>query len=132
MNGMPRPLRYKIADTQTEYEAIHRLNHRTFAEEIPQHERRADERLVDRFHPEHTYAVCLDGTRLVGMLAGRAARPFSLDGKLGNLDRYLPPGRRPVEIRLLAVEPEYRHGAVPVRLIQMITDHFRRQGCDLA
>jgi aspartate aminotransferase-like enzyme/GNAT superfamily N-acetyltransferase len=132
MNGMPRALHYKIADTEAEYEAIHRLNHRTFAEEIPQHSARADGRLVDRFHAENTYAVCLDGTELVGMLAGRAARPFSLDGKLDDLDRYLPTGRRPVEIRLLAVQPAYRHGAVPVRLIQMLTEHFRREGCDLA
>lgn len=129
---MPGPLRYKIADTSAEEESIHRLNHRTFAGEIPQHRPDPQGRLVDRFHPENTYAVCLDGPDVVAMVAGRSARPFSLDGKLTGLDDYLPGGRTPVEIRLLAVDPRYRRGAILPRLLGMIAEHFAARGCDLA
>ncbi|MEV4410369.1 aminotransferase class V-fold PLP-dependent enzyme [Catellatospora sp. NPDC049609] len=129
---MPETLRYKIADTLAEEEAIHRLNHRTFAGEIPQHPPDPQGRLVDRFHTENTYAVCLDGADVVAMVAGRCARPFSLDGKLSGLDDYLPSGRTPVEIRLLTVDPRYRRGTILPRLLSMIAEHFAAQGCDLA
>lgn len=129
---MPRALTYKIADTSAEHEAIHRLNHRTFAEEIPQHVADPQGRLVDRFHTENTYAVCLDGDDVVGMVAGRSNRPFSLDGKVRELDRHLPRNRTPVEIRLLAVDRRYRSSTVLARLLTMIAAHFAELGCDLA
>ncbi|HEU4394613.1 MAG TPA: GNAT family N-acetyltransferase [Planctomycetota bacterium] len=122
---------YAIAASEPEFEAIHRLNYQTFVEEIPQHAANPERRLVDRFHAENTYAICRDGDRVVGMVAGRARRPFSLDGKLANLDSFLPKGHRPVEIRLLSVAKGYRMGAVMPRLVGLISDHFRRQGCDL-
>jgi aspartate aminotransferase-like enzyme/GNAT superfamily N-acetyltransferase len=132
MNSMPRILEYKIANTETEFEAIHELNYRTFVEEIPQHAANDEGRLVDRFHAENTYAICLDGETLVGMLAGRSARPFSLDGKVTDLDLHLPAGRRPVEIRLLAVEPSHRQSVVIAQLIALLARHFAETGYDLA
>ena len=99
---------FRIASEDWEFEQIHRLNYRTFVEEIPQHARNAEGRLVDRFHEENKYVICLQGRRLVGMMALRAQRPFSLDAKVPNLDQYLPAGRVPIEVRLLAVEPEFR------------------------
>ena len=125
-------LQFKVATEAAEFEAIHRLNHRTFAEEIPQHAPCEDGRLMDRFHPENTYVVCLDEGRLIGMICGRARRPFSLDAKLGDLDRHLPAGRVPFEIRLLAVEKARRKGRVFAGLAARLADHFRDQGCDLA
>ena len=47
-------LQFKIATEDWEFEAIHRLNYKTFVEEIPQHEQNAEERLVDKFHAENT------------------------------------------------------------------------------
>ncbi|WP_186316130.1 GNAT family N-acetyltransferase [Catellatospora sichuanensis] len=129
---MPDALTYKFADSATEEQGIHRLNHRTFAGEIPQHATNLQGLLVDRFHAENTYAVCLDGDEVVGMVCGRTARPFSLDGKLPGLDRHLPAGRRPVEVRLLAVDPRYRRGTILPRLLAMIAEHFAARGCDLA
>jgi hypothetical protein len=41
---MGKDLRFRIADSAQEVEAIHRLNYRTFVLEIPQHPRNADER----------------------------------------------------------------------------------------
>lgn len=129
---MERSLKFKIATEDWEFEAIHRLNYKTFVEEIPQHQRNPEQRLVDKFHAENTYAICLDGERLVGMVCGRAKRPFSLDQKLPNLDSYLPPGRKLVEVRLLSVEKEYRNGHVFCGLVRLLAQHFREQGCDLA
>jgi len=125
-------LRYKLADSAWEYEAIHRLNYRSFVEEIPQHAPNPERRLVDRFHEQNTYAICLEGDELVGMIAGRCTRPFSLDAKLPDLDSYLPRHKRAIEVRLLAVLPRHRKQAVFVRLAGLLAVHFRQQGCDLA
>lgn len=89
---------FKIADSEDEFEAIHALNYRTFVEEIPQHPPNPEHRLVDVFHDENTYAICIADGHLVGMIAARAQRPFSLERKLDNLDGYLPRHRKPIEI----------------------------------
>jgi aspartate aminotransferase-like enzyme/GNAT superfamily N-acetyltransferase len=123
---------YKIATTAAEFEAIHRLNYRTFVEEIPQHAPNPQRRLVDRFHDENTYAIALAGEELIGMIAGRARRPFSLDGKLADLDAHLPAHERAMEVRLLAVAPDWRKASVFARLAGVLGREFRDQGCDLA
>lgn len=125
-------LTYKIADLPHEFEAIHRLNYRTFVEEIPQHPTNPDRRLVDAFHDENTYAICLDGGRLVGMLAGRGNRPFSLDRKLPGLDALLPNHGKALEVRLLAVEPAYRKTDVFAHLVAQLAERFADKGYDLA
>lgn len=123
---------FKIAAEDWEFEQIHRLNYRTFVEEIPQHAPNGEGRLVDRFHAENTYVICLHGRRLAGMLALRSARPFSLDAKVPDLDQYLPAGRTPVEVRLLAVEPEFRKTAVFAALFEHAVRHCLAEGFDLA
>ena len=135
-------LHFKIADRADEFEQIHRLNHRTFAGEIPQHDARPDGRLVDRFHEENTYAIAVrggsdgaDAGRVVGMSAWRGRRPFSLDGKLPDLDEHLarlPPHRRACEIRLLAVEPSERGGAAFRGLVETLLGVTVAGGYDLA
>ena len=83
---------FKIASEEWEFEQIHRLNYRTFVEEIPQHQRNAEGRLVDKFHAENIYIVGLDAGRVVAMVALRGRRPFSLDQKMPDLDRHIPAG----------------------------------------
>jgi aspartate aminotransferase-like enzyme len=130
---MSGPLHFKLADDPSEFELIHRLNYRTFVEEIPQHPPNDARRLVDRFHAENTYAICLDDDgSLVGMIAGRCTRPFSLDQKLPDLGRYLPAHRKVVEVRLLTVDFRLRKQSVFARLAGVLANHFRAQGCDLA
>jgi aspartate aminotransferase-like enzyme len=124
--------RFKIASEDWEFEAIHRLNYKTFAEEIPQHARNTEQRLVDKFHPENTYAIALNGDKLVGMVCGRSNRPFSLDQKVPDLDAHLPKGHRTIEVRLLSVEKEYRNGFVFSKLVGLVAHHFREQGFDMA
>jgi len=125
-------LQYKLADTAEEFEAIHRLNYASFVDEIPQHQPNPQKRLVDPFHEENTYAICLDGTQLIGMIAGRCARPFSLDRKIDKLDSHLPPHTKVVEVRLLAVAATHRKRAVFARLAGVLALHFPNGGCDLA
>ncbi len=117
--------------TEADHDAIHALNYRTFVEEIPQHAPNPTRRHVDRFHDDNVYAVYELNGRVVGMVSGRTQRPFSLDQKLGSVDDYLPAGRTPVEIRLLAVEPEYRASRVFAQLVGFITRHFLAKGFDL-
>ena len=122
----------KIATEDWEFEAIHRLNYRTFVEEIPQHQPAEQPRLVDKFHDENTYLICLAGDRLVGMVAARGQRPFSLDQKLPNLDTHLPPGRRPCEVRLLSVEKEFRNSQVFRGLITLMWQYGTERGFNMA
>ncbi|MDR0534947.1 MAG: aminotransferase class V-fold PLP-dependent enzyme [Puniceicoccales bacterium] len=124
-------LKCKIADTVEEIEQVHRLNYRTFVEEIPQHPPNPERRLVDKFHAENAYLIIKDGGRVVGMFAMRDKRPFSLDSKLPELDRHLPKCMHPVEARLLAVEPEYRSGPVLRMLMDNAFEQAPLHGWDL-
>lgn len=123
---------FRLAREAWEFEAIHRLNYETFVEEIPQHQPNAERRLVDRFHHENTYVIAVRGERVVGMIALRSMRPFSLDGKLPDLDRHLPEGCRPCEIRLLATTADSRQGFVFRGLVRTLARHARSLGHDIA
>ena len=125
------PLVFKLATEDWEFDLIHQLNHRTFVEEIPQHPGSPTKRLVDKFHAENNYVICLSGRRLAGMLALRANRPFSLDQKVENLDSYLPPGRALCEIRLLSVDKKFRTGQVFQGLMALVWQFFVDNGHDM-
>jgi hypothetical protein len=123
---------FKIAFEEWEFEQIHRLNYKTFVEEIPQHSRNPHQTLVDKFHYENTYLICLRGQQLAGMLAIRDKRPFSLDGKLENLEAYLPPHHLICELRLLAVEKDYRNTRVFQSIMLMLAEYVESYGYDIA
>lgn len=125
-------LTFKIATEVEEYEQIHALNYKTFVKEIPQHGSNEEEKLVDKFHSENMYCICLRDGKLLGMLACRGNRPFSLDHKLPELDSYLPPHQALCEIRLLAVEKEVRGGRVLLGLMNLLYTYCSQQGYDLA
>lgn len=129
------PLTFKSATEDWEFEQIHRLNYKTFVEEIPQHQPSATQRLVDKFHAENTYLICLQNQKLVGMLAVRGNRPFSLDQKLPDLDVHLPRGRTICEIRLLALEKKFRGargGQILQGILALLWQHGVEKGYDLA
>ena len=124
---------YKVATEESEFDQIALLNYRTFVEEIPQHAANSQRRLFDRFLSQSTCIIALDGQRLVGMVAISATRPFSLDQKLPDLDAALPPGPwKPCEIRLLAIEPEYRGGAIFRGLMRSMFREFLAGGYTIA
>jgi aspartate aminotransferase-like enzyme len=122
----------KIAAEPQEIEQIHRLNYKTFVEEIPQHPPNNERRIIDKYHDENTYVICLIGDQLVGMAAVRNRRPFSLDAKVPDLDCYLPPFRSVCEIRLLAIEPQHRNGQVFGGLFRIGIAYGLGLGYDLA
>jgi aspartate aminotransferase-like enzyme/ribosomal protein S18 acetylase RimI-like enzyme len=129
---MDRDLVFKIADEDSELVQIHELNYETFVEEIPQHTPNSEKTLVDKFHSENIYIICLEQGELLGMLAVRDARPFSLDKKLESLDSYLPPADSVCEIRLLSVRPERRGRRVVEGLFRMLARHCEDERYDLA
>jgi aspartate aminotransferase-like enzyme len=134
MNASRSPLIFKFATEEWEFEQIHRLNYDTFVEEIPQHQPSPARRLVDKFHAENTYLICQEKHKLVGMLAARGRRPFSLDQKLPDLDSHLPPSRQVFEVRLLAIEKSYRcsrGGQVLSGLLALLWQHCIEKGYDL-
>ncbi len=132
--GLLDTFTFKVAEYDWEFEAIHTLNYKTFVEEIPQHETNADKKLVDKFHEQNTYIICVHEERkeLAGMIAYRDQRPFSLDHKLENLDAYLPDDIGKIcEIRLLAVEEAYRYTRITQGLIALLTEYADGRSCDL-
>jgi N-acyl-L-homoserine lactone synthetase len=126
------PLVFRVAHGERELEQLHDLHYRAFVEEIPQHPPNASRLHVDRFHDENAYIVALDDDRVVGSLAIRTRRPFSLDGKLPDLDAHLPPHRRVCELRLLNVVPERRRGAVLPGLIAALAAYAETVDLDAA
>ncbi|MGG4167893.1 aminotransferase class V-fold PLP-dependent enzyme [Rossellomorea vietnamensis] len=125
-------LHYKIACEQEEFQQIYSLNYQTFVEEIPQHEGNDRFMLVDKFHDENTYVIAKADDEVVGMIAVRSERPFSLDQKLGNLDEYLPDRAVPCEIRLLSVKEAYRSTRVFYQLCDRLVSYCLDQGYTMA
>lgn len=125
-------LTYKIAETENEFEQIFKLNYKTFAEEIPQQEANPEKRLVDKFHAENTYLICMEDNHLLAMLAVRDKRPFSLDAKLDNLDSYLPGYTSICEIRLLTIEPDKRSTRIFGGLAFFLAQYCNAHHYDLA
>ncbi len=123
---------FKQADQAWEFAEISQLNYASFVEEVPQHPSNDDRALVDRFHPENTYFICRRDQELVGMICVRDRRPFSLDEKLGRLERHLPQaeGARVCEVRLLAVRPGMRRTRVLPGLLTMMARYCQEGGYD--
>ncbi len=123
---------YKVADTPDEFRQIHELNYRTFVEEVGQHPPNLEHRRIDRFHDENTYLICLAGARLIGMACTRDQRPFSLDLKIDNLNNLLPPHKKPVEIRLLAIDKDARSPQVFLGIMRIVAEACVVADYDLA
>src|SRR5262245_57762309 len=114
------PYVFKRAESCEELEQIHRLNYRTFVSEIPQHADTGDGLLVDKFHNKNTYFIVLHDGRLVAMLSAHDQPPFSVAERLPNPGVLQLPGRRPLEVRLLAVEPDKRNSTVFFGLLHVL------------
>jgi hypothetical protein len=117
---------FKAAETPEEMEQVHRLNYRTFVKEICQHDDNGQGRLVDKFHQWNTYFLALLDDRVIGMLSVHDHLPFSVESRLDDVSVIRQPGMRPLEVRLLAIEQEERHGPVLVGLTYVM-NHFARE-----
>lgn len=131
-NPATGPIQFKIASEPWEFDQIHRLNYRTFVEEIPQHPANGERMRIDPFHEQNTYVIAVRDRQVVGMVAVRGERPFSLDGKLPDLDGYLPSNRRLCEVRLLAIPRPHRNGFVFRGLLDRLIEQILSQGYELA
>ena len=123
---------FKIADKVFEFNQIHELNYSTFVEEIPQHSKNSSKKLIDKFHDQNTYIVCLKDSELIGMIAVRDKRPFSLDQKLEDLDSYLPSSVSICEIRLLSIKKKYRTRKIISGLFSLLAEYCEKNHYDLA
>ncbi|PAV28838.1 aminotransferase [Virgibacillus profundi] len=123
---------YKIAEHADEIEQIHQLNYETFVEEIPQHTANHDKKLVDRFNDENTYIIAKRNDEIIGMIAVRGNRPFSLDQKLDHLDTYLPDKAVACEIRLLSIKPAHRGGRIFYGLCEKLVSYCLEKGYNMA
>ncbi|WP_158541065.1 aminotransferase class V-fold PLP-dependent enzyme [Sporosarcina sp. BI001-red] len=124
---------YRIASTKKDEEQICKLNYETFVEEIPQHRPNDNRQLLDQFHNENTYLLCMKDSKIIGMIAVRSTRPFSLDKKLGPIEeKLLNPPRYPVEVRLLSIEAQYRTGRPFLGMLQALVNWCLKAGYDAA
>ena len=119
---------FKRAETTQEFEQIHRLNYRTFVGEIPQHADPGNHRLVDKYHDRNAYwiAVTACNNHVVGMVSVHDQPPFSVAARLSDPSILEKPGARPLEVRLLAVEPERRGTSVVIGLLWAVYDHAQK------
>lgn len=119
---------YREAKTEDDFERLRRLNHRTFAEELGQHQPAPDGRLIDRFEARSRYLLALDGDELAGMVSYSMTPPFSIESRLADaaILKTLP---GPLcEVRLLAIRPEYRGRPVFAGLLAALLGAVRRAG----
>jgi predicted N-acetyltransferase YhbS len=123
---------FKVASEPWEFEQIHELNYQTFVREIPQHQQNTTLKLVDKYHDENTYVICLHDSEVLGMIALRDKRPLSLDQKLADLESYLPPFKQILEYRLLAVKQPHRNTAIFTGIMKMSFEMAFTSGYDIA
>jgi aspartate aminotransferase-like enzyme len=118
---------FREAESTAELEQIHALNHRVFAEEIGQHHTQASRRLIDRFHERNRYFVAVRDGAVKGMISAHDGPEFSVTRRLPN-PALLREFVRPVEVRLLAVEPGERSGTLLAGLLWQVFDYAVSQG----
>jgi aspartate aminotransferase-like enzyme/N-acyl-L-homoserine lactone synthetase len=119
---------FKRAETHQEFEQIHRLNHRTFVGEIPQHPDTGNGLLIDKFHNKNAYLIVLRESRVVGMVSAHDQPPFSVAERLREPGILQRQGTRPLEVRLLAIEPQERNSTMFFGLIWSLYEYARSHG----
>lgn len=110
LEDMPYIFREPIDDA--DWDALRRLNHRVFAEEIGQHDIQPDGRLRDSQEGRGRYVLAVKDGTIIGMAYANGEPPFSVEHKLADAAIL---GRLPgplVEVRLLAIDAAHRGGMV--------------------
>ena len=122
---------YKCAEKDWEFRLIAKLNYKVFADELKQYFANESKILIDKFHSENKYFICLKQGALIAMIAVRENRPFSLDFKVTNLDNYFPNDAKLGEIRLLSIEKDNRFGIVIAELFKMVGQWAYQENLDV-
>jgi hypothetical protein len=108
---------FKWAETEDEFAQVHRLNYRTFVGEVPQYPDPGTGILIDKFHHKSRYLIALKDGRVVGMASAHDQPPFSVTDRLSDPGLIQQPGMRPLEVRLLAIEPAERNTCMFIGLV---------------
>ncbi len=111
---------FKLAETSGEIEQVHRLTYQTFVRELGQYSDDGSGRFVDKFDHKNRYFIGSHHDEVVGMLCVHDQPPFSIASRLPDPGVLTAPGSRPLEVRLLAVKPEHRHGALFAGLVEAL------------
>lgn len=119
---------FKRAETHAEILQVHRLNYRTFVDELSQHADPGADFLVDKFDHKNIYLVAIKDNGVVGMLAVHDQPPFSVADRLSDPAMLGQLGDRLLEVRLLAIEQAYRSGLVFAGLIWTVYEFARANG----
>jgi aspartate aminotransferase-like enzyme/N-acyl-L-homoserine lactone synthetase len=119
---------FKRAQSSDEIEQVHRLNYRIFVGELRQYTDTGAGRLVDKFHDKNTYFIALRDDRVIGMISVHGQPPYSVASRLPDPSILQRPGIRPIEVRLLAVEPEERNSSVAYGLMAVFYEFAHDNG----
>ncbi len=119
---------FKSAISSSDFEQIHRLNHRTFAEELGQYESNEGGELNDRFHGLNRYFIAKSGEVLIGMISLNCTPSFSIEKRLANPEAILAEYSYPGEVRMLAIVGNERYGIVLAGLFWQVFYEARRRG----
>jgi len=122
------PYLFKFAETDSEFEQVHALNYRTFVREIPQHHDTGAGQLVDKFHHKNRYIIGVKAGRVVGMVCIHDEPPFSVASRMPDPSVLESPGVKPLEVRLLAVDPAERTGPVSLAIVWSMYLHAQEAG----
>ncbi|MGA8028680.1 MAG: aminotransferase class V-fold PLP-dependent enzyme [Bryobacteraceae bacterium] len=122
-----RELLFKEAQSSSEFQQIHALNHRVFGEEIAQHQTHPSGLLVDRFHSENHYFIAVREGVVIGMISAHPGPEFSVTKRLPDAS-VVSAFARPVEVRLLAIDSQERNRTVVAGLLWQIYDFARSNG----
>ncbi len=125
---MPDSLVFKQADSAAEFDQIHRLNYRTFAEEVGQHAADGSGVLVDRFHSKNKYFIALERERLLGMIAIHDEPPFSVSSRLPDASILTSLPGPLLEVRLLALERDARHRMILAGILWELYRYAKSRG----
>jgi aspartate aminotransferase-like enzyme len=118
--------RFYEARSPREFEQIHRLNHQVFASEVRQHLPTSDGRLIDRFHPANRYFIAVRNGELAGMVSVHPGPQFSISSRLPDT-ALIASLRAPLEVRLLAVHPQYRGSLILPGLLLQVYGYARQE-----
>jgi hypothetical protein len=110
---------FKEAEGAIEMQQVHALNHRVFVEETGQHQANPSGLLVDHLHAQNRYFVAVRDGVVVGMVSASAGPEFSITKRLRDISvlREFP---RPLEVRLLAIDPQERNRTILAGLLWQV------------
>ncbi|MFH1467388.1 MAG: aminotransferase class I/II-fold pyridoxal phosphate-dependent enzyme [Pseudomonadota bacterium] len=123
--GAPMPIQVKLAETEAEYTQIHAINLQVYALELGQDRApEGAEQLVDPRLDKTTYIIAKDGEKVVGMLGlTPPGVRFSLEDSLAGDGVPAEDRAEAIEIRRLALLPDYRGRRIFPRILLFLQDY---------